>query len=452
MKLEKLLEFKEKKVAILWYWKEGKSSLDFLFRLGFKNITILDKNTNLEKKDDVNYILWEQYLDNLSDFSLIIKAPWVSPYNQKIAHFKEKLLTQTQIFSSNYKGKIIGVTWTKGKSTTSTLIHKTLTNIWYNTKLVGNIGTPVLDEIDIIKGNVYDFVVYELSSYMLEQLEIHPYIWVINNIYDCHLDWHEWKTNYTKAKINIIKNSKYKIVNYELKDLICNLENLKYFWENWNYSYNNLLFYKSKQALFKENNIKLEWVHNRKNICVIISILDIINPAKLANNLDILQSTLSSFSWLSHRLENIWTFKDIVFIDDAIATTPESTIAAIETYKQNIWTIFLWGQDSGFKFNKLKDILKKYNILNIVLFPDTWEKIFWDLSNYKYDSEFILDLDTYKPKILKTKSMKDAVSFAFQNTAKWKICLLSNAAPSYSLWSWYIEKWELFQKEVKSYI
>lgn len=450
MKLDKLKQYKDKKVAILWFWKEWKSSLNFLEKLWFSNISILDKKLEQEKKQWINYVLWENYLDKLSEFDLIIKSPWISPYNSKIAPYKEKLTTQWQIFFDNYNWKIIWITWTKWKSTTSTLAYETLRKIWYNVKIVWNIWNPVLDEIDIINNENYDYIVYELSSYMLEWLNLNLYIWIINNIYNCHLDWHEWKINYTNAKLWVIKNAENKLISYELKDTIKE-NNLLYYWANWNYSYKEWYFYKNNELILKDENIALEWEHNRRNITAIIWILDIINPNELNKNLEKLKTVLRSFNWLEHRIQNIWTYKWITFIDDAIATTPESTIAAIKTYEQKIWTIFLWWQDSWFEFEELRNILKKYNILNIVLFPETWEKIFWDLSNYNYESEFILDLWDFKPNILKTKSMKSAVDFAFRKTNKWQICILSNASPSFSLWSWYIEKWTQFQNEVKNY-
>ncbi len=452
MKLERLKEYKDKQIAILWYWKEGKSSIGFLLSMWFSNITILDKDQNIEKQEWLNYILWDNYIDNLENFDLIFKTPWFSPYNPKIIPYKDKLTSQVEIFFNNYKGKVIWITWTKWKSTTSTIAYKTLKEIGYNTKLVWNIWNPVLDEIDILNNELHDFIVYEMSSYMLEWLEFSPYIWVINNIYDCHLDWHEWKKNYTNAKKWIIKNANYKLINHELKEEINSVNNIYYFWEDGSYYYKDDYFFKDSEKILKDENIILEWIHNRKNICVTIWILDIIDSKNLEKNIIHLKNVLSKFGGLNHRMENIWTYKWIIFIDDAIATTPESTIAAIKTYEYNIWTIFLWWQDSWFNFEQLKNILQKYNILNIVLFPDTWEKIFWDLSNYKYESIFNLELEWYKPKILKTKSMKNAVDFAYKNTPAWKICILSNAAPSFSLWKSYIEKWTLFQNEVKNYI
>lgn len=449
MKIIDLVKLIDKKIAILWYWKEGKSTLSFLLKLWFKDITILDKNKIIEQQKWIKYLCWDKYLDSLPKYELIFKSPWISPYNEKIKIVQNKLITQTQLFFDNYEWKIIWITWTKWKSTISTLTYEILKKLWYNVKLVWNIWTPVLDEIDIIKNETYDYIVYELSSYMLESSNLNMYIWLVNNIYNCHLDWHNWRENYEKAKLSIIKNSTYKIVNYELKNNINNIDDIIYYWEWWNYYHKNSLFYKNEQSIMSDEKIALQWEHNKKNISWIFWIVDIIDKKHLIEDKDKIKEVLSIFWWLPHRLENIWVYNWITFIDDGIAVTPEATIAAIETYKQNIWTIILWWQDWDYNFSWLVNILKKYNISNIVLFPDTWEKIFWDLSIYKYEKEFILKWD-FNPKILKTKSMRSAVNFAYKNTWIWKICLLSNAAPSYNLWSWFIEKWLEYQNEVKT--
>jgi UDP-N-acetylmuramoylalanine--D-glutamate ligase len=452
MKLSELKNYNNKKVAILGYWKEGKSTLDFLMKLKFENITVIDKNEETKKQEKINYNLWNKYLENLDKFDLIFISPWISPYSNEIALYRNKLITQAQIFFDNYKGKIIWITWTKGKSTISTITYKLLNNIWYKTKLVWNIWNPVLSEIDIIWNEKYDFIVYELSSYMLEYIKPKLYIWILNNIFKCHLNWHNWIENYREAKFNILNNSKYKLLNYDLKNKnsLKQDKNLFYFWKKWNYTYKKWLFYIGEHRILKIKNIALQWEHNMYNISAIIWILDIINKKNSSHNIIELEKLLTSFTWLSHRLENIWTYKWITFIDDANSWTPESTIAAIKTYKEKIWTIFLWWQDWDFTYLKLIKLLEQYNIKNIVLFPETWEKIFWDISNYNYDEEFILPWN-YSPKILKTKSMKNAVDFGFKNTEKWKICLLSCAAASYSLWKSFEEKWDLFKEEIKKH-
>lgn len=146
-------------------------------------------------------------------------------------------------------------------------------------------------------------------------------------------------------------------------------------------------------------------------------------------------SAVNNFIGLPHRLEFVGEYNGIKFYDDAISTTPESTIMAIKALK-NIDTIFLGGQDRGYKFLELEKNLKKYKIKNIVLFPDSGAKIIKSKNNFN---------------TLKTESMQEAVKFAYKYTKHGKICLLSCASPSYSLWKNFEEKGDEFKKFVKKY-
>lgn len=457
MKISNYDEFKKKNIAILWYWLEGKSTLLFLKKIWVEKITVLDKNDIKSKEKWVNYINWENYLDNLEVFDLIIKSPWISPYTNNLYSRNLNITTQTELFLNNYNWKVIWITWTKWKSTISTILYLSLQKAWYNVKLVWNIWNPVLDEIDILKWNNYDYIVYEMSSYMLEWIEPKLHIWYINNIYSCHLEWHNWIKNYSHAKINILKNSKHKVANIETKDEIKNIDNIEYFWEGTNYLYKEKWFYINNKIALNDENFLLIWEHNKLNILWIITIFQQIKKDKFCSLwvfnrlINWLNETLKTFKWLPHRLEEIWIHKDIIFIDDAIATTPESTIAAIKTYEHKIWTLFLWWYDYWFNFSNLVENIIKYKIKNIVLFPESWEKIFWDLSNYDYDKEFKLNIDWIDLNILKTRSMENAVIFWYKYTNPWMICLLSNASASYWLWSWYVEKWKQFQEFIKKH-
>jgi len=136
MKINNLNTFKNKKIVILGYWLEGKSTLSFLMKLWITDITILDKKDITEKNIYINYITWESYLENLDQFDLIIKAPWISPYTNNLLKYSEKITTQTEIFTNLYNWKIIWITGTKWKSTISTLLYLTLQNAWYKVKLV----------------------------------------------------------------------------------------------------------------------------------------------------------------------------------------------------------------------------------------------------------------------------------------------------------------------------
>ena len=445
------------KIAILGYWKEGKSTLRFLKKLWVKDIAILDKKEILEKEDWIFYQTWENYLKNISDFDLVIKTPWISPYLNNLLKYKDKIISSVDIFLNNYSWKVIGITWTKGKSTTSTVLYLTLQNAWYKVKLVWNIWDPVLDEIDILAWESYDYVVFELSSYMLEGLIWQLYIWYINNVYICHYDWHFWAENYNNAKRNILEIAKHKVANVQIKEKFSDLSNVRFFWVWTDIFYKDEKFFLNWEVVLEDRNFLLKWEHNRINICWIIAIISQIVADKhnstwiLHKLINWLKETLESFNWLPHRIQDIWTYKWITFVDDAIATTPDSTKAAINTFWDKLWTIFLWGQDSWFDFSELVNIISNSNIKNLVLFPDTWLKIFWDLSTFDFDKKYEFKFRDKFFNIFKTKSMESAVKFAYEFTEKWKICLLSTASPSFSVWNSYIEKWTQFQEFVKKY-
>ncbi len=458
-----LNELKNKKIAILGYWKEWKSTEKFFKRLWINDYEILDRSSpqSSSKGEEVKGIFWNDYIKNLDRFDIIFKSPWISPYNNlELLKVKEKITSQAEILADNFEGKIIWITGTKGKSTTSTLLYEMLKEFWYKVKLVWNIWNPVLDEIDILSWEKYDYIVYELSSYMLEGLELNIFIGLLNNIYDCHLDWHNWRKNYQNAKFNIFKNAKYKLAWEELKNSLFlqrreiredDFQDIIYFWNNLD------------KFWIKPEEIALKWEHNYKNISWILNILELIKKEE-KKELDTkkIKKILSKFNWLPHRQENIWTYKWITFINDAIASTPESAIAAIRTFWDKIWTVFIWNEDSGFDLTELKKTIEQYKIPNIVLFPTTWEKLFWDFSkNMKFDIPYpnpLLKEREQKGVILKTLSMENAVKFAFEKTKKWQIVLLSTGAPSFNAkwpgvmcWKSYIEKWEMFKKYVKKY-
>lgn len=448
----KLHELKHKKIAILWFGKEGQSSLKFLLEQGITDITVLDKNDIQEEYIDINFITGDLYLDDLWEFDLIFKSPGISPFWEKLLPYREKFISQTQIFFDNYAGKVIWITGTKGKSTLSTLLYKCLTSSWYDAKLVWNIGSPVLDEIDF-NGELHDYVIYELSSYMLQDFSPKLHIGLLNNIYRCHLDWHFDSFNiYREAKVNILRDSEVKILSWDLasdSEVLSIREDKVFFDSKWRYNFDEKSFFIDTESVYS-GKVKLLWEHNRKNITWIIAVLDyILGDKEKINN--ILSQVLPLFWWLPNRIEDIGTYEGIRFINDAIATTPESTMAAIDTFWDELQTLFLWGEDSWFDFETIRETILSSNITNIIAFPDTSEKIFPEIEIRDYEQAFEIELEGKCIQYIKTKSMKAAVDFAYKTTLPGKIALLSCAAPSFSLWKSYVAKAEEFKNEVIQY-
>jgi UDP-N-acetylmuramoylalanine--D-glutamate ligase len=447
-----LNDLKNKRIAILWFWKEGQSSLRFLLSEGIMDITVLDKNEINNQDEDITYITDESYLDTLWSFDIILKSPWISPFGEKLLSHREKFVSQTQIFFANYTGKVIGITGTKWKSTISTLLNESLISAGYDVILAWNIGLPVLDEIDF-NGKIHDYVIYELSSYMLQDFIPDLYVGFLNNIYPCHLDWHFDSFNiYREAKVNILRKAETKILSWDLawESEIVSIKGEKTFFDSkGRYNYDKKSFFIGSESIYS-GEVKLLWEHNRKNISWIIAILDHILKDKYKIHA-VLEAVLPSFMWLPNRIEDIWTYEGIRFINDAIATTPESTIAAINTFGDDLQTLFLWGEDSGFNFDTLRETILASSIQNIIAFPDTSEKIFPEINMRDYEQAFEIEIAGKSIQIIKTRSMKSAVDFAYKTTFSWKIALLSCAAPSFSLWNSYLDKATEFKKEVKQY-
>lgn len=450
--------FQNKKIAILWYGKEGKSSLQFLLKIGVspKDITILDGAEKIEKlaenfeylqqKFDIhsecNVMFGDMYLNKLKTFDLIIKSPGISLYHPKIYPYRQKITSQAQIFFDYYQGKIIAVSGTKGKSTTATLIYQTCKHAQKNIQLIGNIGNPVLDFLDIknLESQKNEYVVFEISSYMLEGIKKKNYISILLNIYADHIDRHDWFENYKKAKLNLLNGSEYNLLRDEIlekndftkeerKDL-----HIRTFGHKGNYTYQACNFYVKKTAVFADDSLLIKWEHNMMNIAAVLGVCDIMHI-----EYTILKETLTTFKGLPHRMENIWTYGGIVRIDDAISTTPESTIQAIQTFGKQVDTILLWWTDRGYVFDDLIKSIVAYGIKNVVIFPDSGKRIY----------EAIKKNDDWEIKIFQTNDMKEAVKFAYKHTKIDKICLLSTASPSYSLRKNFEEKGDLFQKYIK---
>lgn len=435
----KISDLSKKKIAILWFGLEWRSTLNFLLKnhIDPSNLTILDANKLDNIPPSIRFIHWKDYLKDISQYDIIFKTAGLSIYlNNELISVQNKITTQMQLFFDNYNWKIIWVTASKWKSTISTLLSKVIQDAGKNVKFVWNIWVPVLDEIDF--GQQYDYIVCELSSYMLEFLNKTNYISILWSIFPEHLDWHDGFQNYLKAKLKILDGSKLNIVCQSTLDkynwISKQYTNILSYWKGWAYWYSNWFFTKDSIPLFTTKDVKLLWDHNLENICAILATID-----QLSIDIKTAKQTINNFTWLPHRLEFVWTYDYIDFYDDAISTTPESTIQAIKTLNDRIDTIFLWWTDRGYNFDELAKYINQSNIRNIVLFTPSWKRIKEGLKDHQNIN------------FLETDDMSLAVDFAFQNTLKSKICLLSTASPSYSIRKNFEEKWNLFKQHIKEH-
>ncbi len=418
----KLNELKNKKILILGFGREGQDTFGFLRKIFPKKVLgIADKNSRLKfQKSKLKRIRWhfgKNYLKALKDYDVIIKSPGIPIHLPEVEKaFKEgKITSQTDIFFNNCPGKIVGITGTKGKSTTASMVYKILKRGGIKAHLIGNIGKPVLSSLFKVKKN--RIFIYELSSHQLYNLKKSPPVAVFLNIYPEHLDYYRNFKEYARTKANITL--------YQTK--------------------NDYLVFNSKDKLIKEiarkskaQKIPIQgkyYALNKEAAKAVGKIFKI--PAKT------IAKAISEFKYLSHRLEPVGTFRGITFYNDALATIPEATMEAMDALGDRVETIILGGFERNIDFKNLAKRVLESKIKNVILFPTTGKRIWQEILRQAQNRGL--------PKYFSADNMPEAVKLAYQQTKKGKICLLSTASPSFSIFKDYKEKGNLFKKYVKKF-
>ncbi len=425
------------RIAILGFGREGQDTFLFLRKLFPKKVLGIADERKIKikfSKSKINLHLGRNYLKALKNYDLVIKSPGI-PFKKLPKSDLAKITTQTDIFFQNCPGKIIGVTGTKGKSTTSSLIYQILKKGGVKAKLVGNIGKPVLTPL--LKAKKSDVFVYELSSHQLYNLKRSPQIAVILNIYPEHLDYYRSFREYANVKANIARyqsKKDYLIYNY-LDPIVKKI---------------------SRKSLAKKLPIKGKYY--RLNIAAAKRVGEIFKiPRKT------IQEAVKRFKPLPHRLEFVGKFKGIEFYNDSLSTIPETTIEALDFLGDRVQTLILGGFDRGLDFQKLAERIVESNIKTLILFPTTGKRIWKEINIVRYfatrkmlHNVIVRHLSKSSGKKNKpdlrhffVKDMEETVSLAYRYTEKGKICLLSPASPSFGLFKDYAERGDLFKKLVK---
>lgn len=448
--LKKLLNYLEnKKILILGFGIEGEANYNFLKRHFPENkIYIADKNENLLQEhsylandNNIEFNLGQDYLNNINSFDLILKSPGISFKDVNIISFQNKITSQLELLLEYVDVFTIGITGTKGKSTTSTLIYQVIKDQGRDVFLLGNIGEPIFNDIDVL--NKDSIVVLEISSHALEYVKKSPDISILLNIYEEHLDHYKSIDKYIEAKFNIAEYQKEdNILIYNYDNELMNNYDYKYKNNDYAISVNKIPETKNKVFLNKKNiccneniimnieeDMKLKGMHNINNIMFVIAVCNVLN---LEFNKVI--DTIKNFNSLEHRMEFVANINGVDYYNDSIATIPEATINAVTAIK-DVNTIIIGGKDRGIDLSQLIKFLVESEIENIICLPKTGEYIYERLKN--------TDKMCYN-----AQNLEDAVSKAKEVTKENKVCLLSPAASSYGYFKNFEERGKLFKKYV----
>ena len=402
---------RNKSILILGFGQEGKSTYNFIKKyVNYKSLAVSDKS---KPNVDETVYFGDDYVNSVTGYDIVIKSPGIPFFDIPKGVF---VTSQTELMLMANKKNMIGVTGTKGKSTTSSLIYCMLKDFGKDVRLVGNIGIPIFDCLEEITDET--LLVCEMSSHQLENVRYSPHVAVILNIFEEHLDHYKSYEDYQLAKVNIFRYQKEEDVVIYSNDnsLVCKYISKYANAKKFSFPYD----YDVKTNLVGE--------HNKKNIMAAR-----LTAHSYGVSEESILKTLKDFNGLPHRLEFVGEFDEIKYYNDSISTIPEATIMALESLN-DVDTVLIGGMDRGIHYENLIKYLESSRVKNIILMYDTGFRIY---NLLKRDGvRYVEDLES-------------AVELAKEVTNKGKICLLSPAAASYGFFKNFEERGETFSKLVK---
>ena len=443
---QKLEEFnnyvKFRKVAIIGMGVSNIPLLDYFYEKKSK-VMVFDNREISEMPKDImdkiteysmEFSLGKNYLSKLNNFDLIIRSPSCMPTIPEIEKEATRgaiVTTEVELLMKMCPCKIIGITGSDGKTTTTTLISEIIKAGGYECYVGGNIGTPLFTKLKDIMPD--DVVVLELSSFQLMGMEISPDIAVITNISPNHLNIHKDYEEYIEAKKNIFK--------YQNKDgiLVTNFDNE--ITKNASMKAKGKVIYfsskikldngyivdgntikqcedKLRKHLLSSKDIIIRGTHNYENICAALAATETLVDK------DIAIETCKNFKGVAHRIEFVKEINRVKWYNDSASSTPTRTISGINSFHEDI-VLIAGGSDKNLDYTPLaKPIIDNVKVL--ILMGETSEKIFNCVKNEEEKSKKQI-------KIFTCSSLNQAVILAKRNSKPGQVVLFSPASASFDM-------------------
>ena len=385
--------FNDKKILIWGYGREGKSTESFLkTHCSPKSIDIFEG-----KRDGFDE----------ESYDIIFKSPGIVMLEDN-----DRFTSQTEIFLECFRDQTVGITGTKGKSTTSAMLAKVLSDCTErNVILLGNIGLPCLDRYDDIDSD--SIVVFEMSCHQLVNTKVSPHIAVLLNLYEEHLDYYGTMEAYFGAKKNITLHQ-HEGDRLFVGDNVPKVETAA-----------GVTVINTEEV--GEYILKIPGEHNYINAEFVYRIAQDVFGA---DGEDIKQS-MAQFEGLPHRLQYIGENKGIRFYDDSISTIPHATIAAL-TALPDTDTVLIGGMDRGIDYDELISYIKTHPGVKYIFAYETGKRIYDEVSSC--------------PECYYEEDLEAAVKLAVDLTTPGRICLLSPAAASYGYFKNFEHRGEMFKQ------
>jgi UDP-N-acetylmuramoylalanine--D-glutamate ligase len=435
-----------KKIGILGLGKSGTSVAQLATKLGY-NVVISEKNYDINKHKIVNLsnnitIDFGEYPDLLLQSDLIIKSPGINFNNPILSTARKKnipILSEIyfSLLNSKYH-KIIAITGTNGKSTTTDLTYKIFKAYYDDVIVAGNIGIPLSSLV--LNTTKQTTIILEMSSFQLaDSPSFKPNISVLLNITPEHINYHKTMAKYIYAKKNIFNNQSsgdYTIFNYDSKicrKLADKVKNSQVIFFSKNKILQNGIFYNGNNIYIKFNDscvfikptIKLVGNHNIYNILAAVSI-SVISGISLRT----IENVISTYKGMQHRLEYIRNLNGVAYYNDSKATNIDSTKVALESFDKNI-ILIMGGYDKGISYVSLRNLIKQ-KVKVCLLIGSASKKIEKDLKG--------------TTRLIQTNNINNAANKAFKLAVNNDVVLLSPGCSSFDQFIDFEERGEIFKK------
>ena len=383
------------RILIWGYGREGQSTRQFLKRcVRPAKVDVFEGS-----KEDIDD----------SEYDLVIKSPGI-----RMDEDDPKYTSQTELFLEEYRDQVIGITGTKGKSTTSSMLNHVLTCVHPGkTILLGNIGEPCLNYFDEITPDT--LIVFEMSCHQLAHVRVSPHIAVFLNLHEEHLDYYDTLENYFAAKKHIAEyqtHGDYLLIGEDVPDIQTGAGVIR-------------MPYDIKEDF----GLRILGKHNACNANFVITVACDILGYDRAKAVE----SLHDFKGLPHRLEHVATVAGVDFYDDSISTIPEATIQAIRSIP-NTRTVLIGGMDRNIDYDILIDFMQHNSQYDYILSYKSGQRIYESVRELK-NCHYVPDL-------------KEAVGLAAKITPQGCACVLSPAAASYGYFRNFEERGDTFQELV----
>jgi len=446
-------DFSGKKIAVLGLGMEGQDLCQFLLKEKAK-LTVFDQKSPAElgkayqvlKREGVSFRLGSGYLqDGLLGFDFIFRSPGVKLSLPEIVEAKKAgipVSSATKLFFDLCPGRIIGVTGTKGKGTTATLISHILKEAGKDVYLAGNIGQPMLALLPQLKPT--SWVVLELSSFQLIDLEKSPRLAVVLFITSEHLDWHKDKEEYIRAKSNIVRHQKkadFAVLNADNENsssfASLTKARVSYFSRQKKvdgcYVEERKIFL-ADQLVGETSDLQLRGEHNWENVCAAV-----LASSLAGADLGSIKKTVFSFSGLEHRLELVGEAKGVRYYNDSFSTTPETAIAAIRSFQEPV-VLIAGGSEKGSDYTELGKEISRSSVKTLILIGEMAERIKEACQKAGFKGKWVADL----------KNMEEIVDSASQEVGEGGVVLLSPACASFDMFENYKDRGRQFKEHVQA--